>query len=303
MFSFKRAIAPITVAVVIATLALGAGSASAATLHRFTTHPTPKLTSAPRVGLALSVHVGSWKPRATTFTYQWKENSHSIVGATSSRYTPVVADLGKRISVSVTAHKAGYASYKRTSALSKKVVYQTFMTKAGLYKVGSKVKPGTYVARHAGATCYWQRIGQANVFGAIIGQNYLRGQAVATILPTDTAFQTGGCGAWMKLSDVPVALKTSIPSSGVYLVNTQLNPGVWKTTTAGSACTWKTVRSFSGLESTDVISHGEPTSGTAEVTLTSDIAGFLVANCGTWTRTGDVPTPQDPAPAQDPATN
>jgi hypothetical protein len=283
-----RIAAPLTAAIVFVTLVLGAGPASATTLHAFTTHPVPKISGAAKLGLPLTVKVGTWKPKGTSYTYQWKVASHSVAGATTTKYTPIVADLGHRVTVTVTAHKAGYKALSRTSLSTKKVVYQTFMTKAGLYSVGSKVKThtitaGTYVARHATSKCYWQRIGAANIFGSILGQEYLKGQAVATIESSDTAFQTGGCGSWLRLSDVPTKLLTTVPSSGDYLVNTQLQPGVYRATALGSTCSWKTVRSFSGNAAIDVIDHGEPTSGPVDVTITTDIAGFLVDNCGTWT--------------------
>lgn len=277
-------------------MALGAGSASATTLHSFSTHPAPKVSAAPKLGLAVRAIVGTWKPKGTSYTYQWKSSGHAVIGATAKNYTPVVSDLGHRLTVTVTAHKAGYKNLSRTSKSTKKVVYQTFMTKAGLYKIGSKLKPGTYVARHASASCYWQRIGAPNIYGSIVGQNYLKGQAVITIDANDTAVQTGGCGSFIRLSDMPVKLLTTIPSSGDYLVGLQLAPGTYRATYLGSACSWRTVRSFTGVESVDVIAHGEPTAGPVDVTITDDVTGFLVANCGVWTKLAEPAAPASSTP-------
>jgi hypothetical protein len=290
MFKSSRLAAPIAVAVLLASLVLGAGSASAATLRSFGTHPTPKISLTPKIGVKLGFTRGTWKPSGTTFSYQWRLSGHSIVGATGTTYTPVLADYGKRLTVSVTATKHGYRTLRKLSASSRKVVFATYMTRAGLYPVGSKVTPGTYVARHASASCYWQRVGTTpNVFGSIIGQEYLKGQAVATIQPTDTAFKTGGCGAWMKLSDVQPRLLATIPTTGDYLVGAQLVAGATYTaTTPGAGCNWSTVRSFSGVYDSDVIEHGD-TSAPLSVVIPTDALGFLVDNCGTWTKTADPP--------------
>lgn len=72
------------------------------------TTPPALPSGAPVVGVALTVNPGTWNPADATFTYQWKSGADTIPGATSPTYKPVAADVGKTLSVTVTASKAGY---------------------------------------------------------------------------------------------------------------------------------------------------------------------------------------------------
>ncbi|GAA1650189.1 hypothetical protein GCM10009733_054010 [Nonomuraea maheshkhaliensis] len=65
--------------------------------------------------------------------------------------------------------------------------------------VGTDIQPGTY--RTTGPTagfplCYWARL--KSTTGDVIASGMPTGPASVTILPTDKAFQTGGCVEWSK---------------------------------------------------------------------------------------------------------
>ncbi|WP_449283286.1 S-layer homology domain-containing protein [Leucobacter sp.] len=77
---------------------------------------TPTIAGTAKVGQALSADPGTWQPASATLAYQWLRDGSAISGATSSTYTPVAADQGKRISVKVTGTKAGYEPASKTSA-------------------------------------------------------------------------------------------------------------------------------------------------------------------------------------------
>lgn len=51
----------------------------------------------------LTALVGTWSNDPTGFTYQWKRDGTNISGATGKTYTVVAGDVGKAISVAVTA--------------------------------------------------------------------------------------------------------------------------------------------------------------------------------------------------------
>lgn len=51
----------------------------------------------------LTALVGNWSNDPTSFTYQWKRDGANISGATGKTYTVVAGDVGKAISVAVTA--------------------------------------------------------------------------------------------------------------------------------------------------------------------------------------------------------
>ncbi|MCB5165013.1 hypothetical protein LG634_09255 [Streptomyces bambusae] len=87
----------------------------------------PKATKAPtisgtaKVGSVLTAKPGTWTPAAASYTYQWYANGQAVSGATRTTFKPASAQLGKRITVTVTAHRPGHASGTATSAATAKV--------------------------------------------------------------------------------------------------------------------------------------------------------------------------------------
>ncbi|MBN9613649.1 MAG: carboxypeptidase regulatory-like domain-containing protein, partial [Actinobacteria bacterium] len=82
---------------------------------RFTAAPIPKIGGVAKKGKTLTARVGSWKPGPVTLKYRWLRNGKAIAGATKAKYKLTAKDRGKRISVRVTASKAGYATTAKTS--------------------------------------------------------------------------------------------------------------------------------------------------------------------------------------------
>ena len=99
-----------------------------------------------------------------TVTYQWLRNGKAISGATKSAYTPVAADAVTKLTVTVTAKKANYATATATSAA---------VTVVGKLALSTPVIKGTATVGHAltasiathtaGATLsyQWDRAGKA----------------------------------------------------------------------------------------------------------------------------------------------
>ncbi|WP_413355063.1 carboxypeptidase regulatory-like domain-containing protein [Microbacterium sp. 1P06AB] len=92
-------------------------------LTRVLATPAPTLSAAPAVGRSVTARTTGWTS-GTTVTYQWRRNGKPIASATKSSYTPVAADRGAKLTVTVTGKKAGYATASRTSA-AKAVGYGT----------------------------------------------------------------------------------------------------------------------------------------------------------------------------------
>lgn len=113
------------------------------------TAPPTVPTSAPVVGTQVTADPGTWSPTDATLTYQWQAGGTDIAGATHASYVPVAGDVGKRLSVTVTATKAGYHSATATSNLTAAVVNGTSQSPAiantalpgitGLARVGEQL--------------------------------------------------------------------------------------------------------------------------------------------------------------------
>lgn len=64
----------------------------------------PSILGTAQVGQTLTVSPGTWVARPSpTYARQWKANGTNIPGATGTTYVPVVGDIGKTITVTVTA--------------------------------------------------------------------------------------------------------------------------------------------------------------------------------------------------------
>lgn len=75
-----------------------------------------------KIGKKLTIKVGTWKPKPSSYAYQWYRDGTKIKGATKSSYTVAKADKGKRITVKVTGKKSGYTSVTKASKATKRVV-------------------------------------------------------------------------------------------------------------------------------------------------------------------------------------
>jgi hypothetical protein len=122
-----------------ATATVAAAPAPAA----FTTVPTPTVSGTPKVGTPLIAATGTWAPVPTTFSYRWFVANIAVTGATASTYTPVAADVGKRITVTVTGSRTGYTTAAKTSAASAAVVAAPVTTPSTFTTVPTPTLSGT----------------------------------------------------------------------------------------------------------------------------------------------------------------
>lgn len=107
--------------------AVGAGSGREARATITVVAPTPKLTlkagssatvsGSWQVGRTITAKPGTWNASGVTFSYAWSRDGKAIAGATKSTYTTTSKDVGLRLTVTVTAKKAGYTN-GTTTALS-----------------------------------------------------------------------------------------------------------------------------------------------------------------------------------------
>jgi hypothetical protein len=81
----------------------------------FSNTAAPTVTGFYVVGGLLTATPGTWTPSASTVTYQWLRGSAAISGATTSTYTLVAADKGKRVSVRVTVTRDYYLTASQST--------------------------------------------------------------------------------------------------------------------------------------------------------------------------------------------
>jgi outer membrane protein assembly factor BamB len=88
----------------------------------------PTVTGTPDVGMQIAADVGAWTALPASYTYQWFRCDATgglcadIPGATAATYTPVTADGGSTLEVSIAATNAAGTSSTLTSAPSNVVI-------------------------------------------------------------------------------------------------------------------------------------------------------------------------------------
>lgn len=115
---------------------------------RFAATPRPKLPSTITTDQAVSVDLGDWTPAPDSLTVTWKRNGKPIKGASGvglTTYTPTPSDTGKKLTVTVTARRAGYLTASQTSA-AVKVAKASFTTVPVPTVTGDAVVGGTLTA-------------------------------------------------------------------------------------------------------------------------------------------------------------
>ena len=102
----------------------------------FTTGPTATILGTARQGQTLTAGEGSPDPTPDSFAYEWFADGVSIGGATAKTFELTSAQVGKQITVTVTAKKAGLTDASDTSAPTGKVV--------GIFSPGPKATISGY---------------------------------------------------------------------------------------------------------------------------------------------------------------
>lgn len=109
--------------------------------------PTPRIGGARAVGRTLTLTRGTW-PRGTTTRYRWYADGKAVSGATRSTFRVPSGAAGKRITVSVTGTRPGYATVTRTSTPTARVQRIGKATLSGSTLAGRRVSvsPGSWTS-------------------------------------------------------------------------------------------------------------------------------------------------------------
>lgn len=112
----------ISVRVTVTSASYATTSATSAATTTVTKGPAPVNSTPPSisgrtaVGSTLTGYNGAWDNASVTYVYQWLRNGVPITGARAKTYALTAADLGKRITIRVTAEARGYLSASAESA-------------------------------------------------------------------------------------------------------------------------------------------------------------------------------------------
>ena len=128
----------------------------------------PKISGDAVVDGLLIANVGTVTPSGTSLAYSWKAGTDEV--ATTSFYQPTPDDVGKTITVTVTASKAGLADQSKTSNPTAAVEKATFASNysfsiSGTPEVGSTLtfdvssQTGAAAPTPTGSSLQWLRDG------------------------------------------------------------------------------------------------------------------------------------------------
>lgn len=91
----------------------GGGGASAAPAAQNVVKPA--ISGTPLVGMTLTADPGTWSPTGATFSYRWLAGGVEVEGATARTFVPTASQVGKALTVEVTAVASGVAPGSATS--------------------------------------------------------------------------------------------------------------------------------------------------------------------------------------------
>jgi hypothetical protein len=194
-----------------------------------------------QVGKKLTAKV-TGTPAGANLKYQWLRAGKSIKGATKSTYTPTVADLGKRLSYTVTGSKAGMYPAVHTSTHTSQVVKGKYgVTKSpsisgkAVYGQTLKVNPGTRSTKPQNYKYQWLRDGKtiknATKSTYKLGTSDIGDKISVKVTASGAGFatQTSTTSKTKTVAKAKFSLKKNASVSGKMKVGSKLkaNPGKW----------------------------------------------------------------------------
>jgi surface antigen len=220
------------------------GRTTALAAARITHTGTPALNGTPQVGVELSAEPGAWSPAPVTLTYRWAADGVAIEGADDPSYTPGPSQVGRRLTVTVTGSRQGYAAVRATSPASVAVLPGVLIPTAtpspqGTPRPGSRLRLAAvrFAPAATGLRRQWLRAGRP-VPGATGPTYTVRGADLGRRLRVRTTATRRGYAAVTTVSAPtspvrtrPVVRLTARPGEGrVTLTVAVTAPGVSRVT-------------------------------------------------------------------------
>jgi len=143
------------------------GGARLGTDPRVRAEVAPTVTGGTRVGDVLTVDAGTWTPQPSGVAFQWYSGPEPVAGATSSTYRVRPSDLGRSVSVRVTASAPGLrattTTVTTTTAVTRAPLGDATVTLPTTTRVGVTARATLKGWSGAGVTWQWLRDGLAIV--------------------------------------------------------------------------------------------------------------------------------------------
>jgi hypothetical protein len=228
----------------------------------FDSTPTPTISGTAQIGQLLTANRGTW-PEETTFTYAWRQIGSNAVLATTDTYTPVAADLGTYLTVSVTASHTGYTNVVVRSDPSAAVAVGVFANPAaptitGTAQVGKALRAATGSWATGATLAYsWKRSGSTSVIASAATYTPVSADIGKTLTVTVTATRAGFTTATSPSAVTAVVLGLPFTTSPTPTITGTGTKTVGSTLTAGTTG-WKP---STGVTFTFVWKRADPSSG------------------------------------------
>jgi len=176
-------------------------------------------------------------------------------------------------------NKAGNSSKVEKEEVSEEVEDKYPHFGDGIHLVGKDIEPGTYRAKNPSSNCYYARLsGLTGSFHEILANANTDSPAVVTILASDKAFQSRGCGVWTQdLS--PITESKDRFGDGIFIVGVDIEPGTYKSQ-GQTGCYYARLKDFTG--SMHSILANNNTDDPAIVRILPSDKGFQSNGCGYW---------------------
>jgi hypothetical protein len=98
----------------------------------------PRITGVPRYTHTLSASPGEWSRKPARVRYQWRRGDAPIKGATRAAYLLQPADVGARISVTVTVRREGYRVARATSSATGRIGHRVPVRRTVTYRIETR---------------------------------------------------------------------------------------------------------------------------------------------------------------------
>jgi surface antigen len=202
----------------------------------FSTRPIPEITGTVTEGETLTAVAGAWDA-AAALTYVWKRDGQSIPGAVAATYVPTASDVGRRLTVTVTARADGRHISLQTSSRTRFVTSLTSDTLA----VGETLRAGEGRISANGVYLLTQRAdGNLVIYDRRtmipLWANAQAGETLSTRFSPTGALNTytaSGIKKWTSATSGSKAVRAVLRNDGHLVLYTKGNTKVWSSYTSG----------------------------------------------------------------------